>query len=206
MMKKPAVSSKTGTESQLIAYASNVVKKTTENADLFTDAAEKVAQLESALANYTDSRAEASFRDMRQVVIKNQQAVVVRQALYDLSLHVESVAKGDPNILLAAGYIPRKSRTANIGQAPKANDLRVIVTHPGTNTVQLRVNRWRPARFYQFEYRKASSLNEWIKVLSSRSKMSISNLEYAQEYEFRVTYLGTDPTPNYSETVRCLVS
>ncbi|PRD56359.1 hypothetical protein [Sphingobacterium gobiense] len=205
-MKKPAVSSKTGTESKLIAYASNVVKKTKENADLFTDAAEKVALLESVLADYTASRTEASFRDMRQVVIKNQQAVLVRQALYDLSLHIESVAKGDPSILLAAGFIPSKNKTSSVEQAPKANDLRVMVVHPGTNTVQLRVNRWRPARFYQFEYRKVGSLNEWIKVLSSKSKTSISNLEYAQEYEFRVTYLGTDPAPNYSDTVRCLVS
>lgn len=205
-MKKPAVSSKTGTESQLIAYASNVIKKSQENASLFPDAAEKVTLLESALADYTDSRTEASFRDMRQVVIKNQQAVVVRQALYDLSLHVESVAKGDPNILLAAGFIPSKDKISNVGQAPKANDLRVLVVHPGTNTVQLRVHRWRPARFYQFEYRKVGSMNEWTKVLSSKSKTSIPNLEYAQEYEFRVTYLGTDPTPNYSDTVRCLVS
>ncbi|HLT87886.1 MAG TPA: hypothetical protein VKZ57_09860 [Sphingobacterium sp.] len=205
-MKKPAVSSKTGTESQLIAYASNVVKKSQENASLFPDAAEKVTLLESALADYMEARTEASFRDMRQVVIKNQQAVMVRQALYDLSLHVESVAKGDPNILLAAGFIPSKNNTSSVGQTPKANDLRAMITHPGTNTVQLRVNRWRPARFYQFEYRKTGSMNEWTKVLSSKSKMSISNLEYAQEYEFRVTYLATDPTPNYSDTVRCLVS
>lgn len=205
-MKKPVVSSKTGTESKLIAYASNVVKKSTENAALFPDATEKVTLLESALADYMDSRAEAAFRDMRQVVIKNQQAVTVRQALYDLSLHVESVAKGDPNILLAAGFIPGKDNSASVGQAPKANDLRVAVPHPGTNTVQLRVNRWRPAKFYQFEYRKAGSMNEWTAVLSSKSKLTIADLEYREEYEFRVTYLGTDPTPNYSDTVRCLVS
>src|SRR5690606_41852334 len=92
-------------------------KKSQENASLFPDAAEKVTLLESALADYMEARTEASFRAMRQVGIKNQQAVMVRQALYDLSLHVESVAKGDPNILLAAGFIPSKNHTSKIGRA-----------------------------------------------------------------------------------------
>ncbi|PRD47117.1 hypothetical protein [Sphingobacterium haloxyli] len=204
-MAKPVLTSKTRTESRLVQYASNVVKKSKENADLFPDAAEKVTLLETALADYTDSLSEAAFRDMRQVVIKNQQAVLVRQLLYDLSLHVESVAKGDPNIVLAAGFVPGKNNAPNAGISPKANDLRALVTHPGTNTVQLRVNPWRPARFYQFEYRKAGSLNEWTAVLSTKSKLGVSDLNYLQEYEFRVTYLGTNPTPNYSDTVRCVV-
>lgn len=204
-MAKPVLTSKTRTESRLVQYASNVVKKSKENADLFPEATEKVTLLETALADYTDSLAEAAFRDMRQVVIKNQQAVLVRQLLYDLSLHVESVAKGDPNIVLAAGFVPGKNNAPNAGISPKANDLRAVVTHPGTNTVQLRVNPWRQARFYQFEYRKAGSMNEWTTVLSTKSKLGISDLDYLQEYEFRVTYLGTIPTPNYSDTARCVV-
>ncbi len=204
-MAKPVLTSKTRTESRLVQYASNVVKKSKENADLFPDATEKVTLLETALADYTDSLSEAAFRDMRQVVIKNQQAVLVRQLLYDLSLHVESVAKGDANIVLAAGFVPGKNNAPNAGISPRANDLRAVVTHPGTNTVQLRVNPWRPARFYQFEYRKAGSLNEWTTVLSTKSRMAISGLEYLREYEFRITYLGTNPTPNYSDTVHCVV-
>lgn len=143
-MAKPVLTSKTRTESKLVQYASNVVKKATENATLFPDATEKVTQLETVLADYTDSLSEAAFRDMRQVVIKNQHAVLLRQLLYDLSLHVESVAKGDPNIVLAAGFVPSKNSVSYAGISPKANDLRAAVTHPGTNTVQLRVNPWRP--------------------------------------------------------------
>lgn len=204
-MAKPVLTSKTRTESKLVQYASNVVKKSTENAELFPDAAEKVTLLETALADYTDSLSEAAFRDMRQVVIKNQQAVLVRQLLYDLSLHVESVAKGDANMVLAAGFVPGKDSVPNVGISPKATDLRAAVTHPGTNTVQLRVSPWRPARYYQFEYRKAGSGEAWTTVLSTKSKLAVPNLEYREEYEFRVTYLGTDPTPNYSDTVRCIV-
>src|SRR5690606_40779006 len=113
-MAKPTLTSKTRTDSKLVQYASNVVSKTTENASLFPDATEKVALLKTALDTYMGSLSEAAYRDMRQVIIKNQQATVVRELLYDLSLHVESVAKGDPNILLAAGFVPSKDNSSSI--------------------------------------------------------------------------------------------
>jgi len=204
-MAKPILHSKVSTEPALIQYATNVVKKSKENAALFPDATDKVAAVETALANYTDSKTEATFRDMRQVTIKNQQATVLKSALYDLSLHVESISKGDPSVIFAAGFSPSKATGTSIGQSPKPNDLRAVVTHPGTNTVQLRVAPWKPAKLYQFEYRKVGSLNDWTAVLGTKSRIAIADLEYLQEYEFRVTYLGPIPAPNYSEIVRCAV-
>jgi hypothetical protein len=62
-MAKPVLSTKTRTESRLVQYASNVVKKSKENADLFPDATEKVTLLETALADYTNSLSEAAFID-----------------------------------------------------------------------------------------------------------------------------------------------
>ena len=202
-MAKPILKSKTGTEAKLIQYAANVIKSTKENAILFPDAPEKVSVLEAALKNYSESKSEASFRDMRQIAIKNQQAIILKGALYDLSLYVEGVAKGDNMVILAAGFMPSRSSVTKVGYSPKPNGLRALVAHPGTNTVQLRVAPWRPARFYQFEFRKAGTINQWTSVLSTKSRTAITGLDYLQEYEFRVTYLGSIPTPNYSEIVRC---
>ncbi|QIH36778.1 hypothetical protein [Sphingobacterium sp. DR205] len=205
-MAKPILHSKTSTESTLIQYATNVIKSSKENATLFPEVADKITVLEAALADYTDLKTEASFRDIRQVANKNQQATILKQALYDLSLHIESAAKGDPTVILAAGFMLNKNAAGtSVGQSPKPNDLRALVTHPGTNTVQLRVAPWKHSRLYQFEYRKANSMNEWTAVLSTKSRLAITALEYLQEYEFRVTYLGSTPTPNYSEIVRCAV-
>lgn len=204
-MAKPTLTSKTGSESELVAYASNVVKKSQENAALFPDAEDKVTAVQAALSIYMDSKSDAAFRDMRQIVIKNQQASRLRELLYDLSLHVESIAKGDPALLLAAGFIPRKTKSTSVGFSPKATNLRAVVTQPGTNTVQLQVARWAYSRYYQFEYRKLGSQNPWTTVLSTKSKVAVSGLEYLQEYEFRVTYLGSVPEPNYSDVVVCAV-
>src|SRR5690606_19379285 len=205
-MAKPTLSSKIGTATKLLTYAENVLQKSKDNADLFTDAAETILELEAAIEAYRNSLTESAYRDMRQVVIKNQQAEVLKQILYRYSLYVETVANGDPNLILASGFMPNRSTVQPaIGMSPKANDLRAEVKHTGTNSIHLRVAPWRPARYYQFEFRKAESMNGWTPVLSTKSRTVIDGLEERQEYEFRVTYLGTDPRPNYSETVRCFV-
>lgn len=205
-MAKPTLSSKIGTATKLLTYAENVLKKSTENADLFPDAAAFMQELETALATYRDGLTEATYRDMRQVIIKNQQAEVLKEVLYRYSLHVEMVSNKDPNLILAAGFIPNKSTTQAIGMSPKANDLRAEVKHPGTNSVNVRVNAWKSAKLYQFEFRKADSMNDWTRVLSTKSRTVIQGLEHGQQYEFRVTYVSTDPTPNYSDIVRCYAS
>lgn len=205
-MAKPTLSSKIGTATKLLTYAENVLKKSTENADLFNDAAPTLVELEAAIVAYRNGLTESAYRDMRQVVIKNQQAEALKQLLYQHALYVETVSNGDPNLILAAGFIPNKSTVQPaMGMSPRPNDLRAEVKHVGTNSVHLRVNSWKPARFYQFEFRKAGSMNEWTRILSTKSRTVVPGLEDKQEYEFRTTYLGTDPTPNYSEIVRCFV-
>lgn len=205
-MAKPTLTTKIGTATKLLTYAEKVLQKSKDNADLFTDAAETMIELEAAIGAYRNGLTESAYRDMRQVVIKNQQAEVLKQVLYRYSLYVETVSNGDPNLILAAGFLPNRSTVQPaIGMSPKATDLRAEVKHVGTNSVHVRVSSWKFARFYQFEFRKAGSMNDWTRVLSTKSRTVIQDLEEKQEYEFRVTYLGTDPTPNYSDTVRCFV-
>lgn len=205
-MKKPTLTSKIGTAAKLLTYAENIVQKSTENAELFVEAAEQLTELESALAAYRNALAEASYGDRRLVVIKDQQAAILKNVLYKYSLYVDGLANGDASIILAAGFIPSKSTVQPAsGPSPKPNDLRAEVKHTGTNSVQLQVNSWAKARYYQFEYRKVGSLNEWNSILSTKSKVLVQELERLAEYEFRVTYLGNDPTPNYSDTARCVV-
>lgn len=205
-MAKPTLSSKIGTATKLLTYAENVLQKSKDNADLFTDAAETILELEAAIEAYRNGLTESAYRDMRQVVLKNQQAEMLKQILYRYSLYVETVANGDPNLILASGFMPSKSTTQPIGMSPKANDLRAEVMHPGTRSVNVRVKAWKPAKLYQFEFRQADSMNGWTPILSTKSRTVIRGLEHGQEYEFRVTYVSTDPTPNYSDIVRCYAS
>lgn len=204
-MAKPVLSSKTETAAKLLQYAENVLAKATENATLFPDPVPTLADIEASLQAYRNGLTEASFRDMRQVELKNQQAAHLKNLLYNFSLYVETVAQGNPATIMAAGFTPSKKNGTSVGASPKPNDFRVEIPQVGLQMVSMRVKAWKPTRFYQFEYRKVGSLDEWIRVLSSKSKIVVRDLEHLQQYEFRVTYLGTDPTPNYSDIVRCYV-
>lgn len=204
-MAKPVLSSKTETAAKLLQYAENILAKATENASLFPDPVPTLADLESSLQAYRNGLSEASFRDMRQVELKNQQAAHLKSLLYDFSLYVETVAQGNPATIMAAGFTPSKKGVIGTGITPKPTDFRVEIVQIGLRKVNLRVKAWKPARFYQFEYRKIGSTEEWTRILSSKSKTTISDLEHLQEYEFRVTYLATEPTANYSDIVRCYV-
>lgn len=204
-MAKPVLSSKTETAAKLLQYAENILAKVNENATLFVDPVPPLADIEASLQAFRTGLTESSFRDMRQVELKNQQAVHLKALLYDFSLYVETIAQGNPATIMAAGFTPSKGNRPSVTEHPKPTDFRVEIRQMGLMTVNLRVKPWKAARFYQFEYRKAGSLNDWTRVLSSKSKVAIAELEHLQEYEFRVTYLATDPVHNYSDTVRCYV-
>lgn len=203
-MAKPKVTTEIGSEAKLLKYGDNVLKKSTENAVLFPDATELVAALKTELDLFRNSVAEASYRDKRQVVIKNQNGTALRQALYQLSLHVEMVAKGDPNLILAAGFTPSKPRSIPVGISPKPTILSVRNHEQGLMMVDLSTKAWRSARYYQFEHRIVGAV-DWTVTLSSKSRITLKELDHLKEYEFRVSYLGPDPTPNYSDNVRCFV-
>lgn len=205
-MAKPTVSNQTNTEAKLLKYAENVFKKSTENASLFPEATTLLADLGVVLELFRDGITEANYRDKRQVVIKNQHGARLKQALYHLSLHVELVANGDANLILAAGFIPSKDKAnaGYVGISPKPTGLTVQLGAQGLLMAELGVKSWQSARFYQFEYRVVGA-NAWTTVISPKSKVSIRDLEHLQEYEFRVTYLGPDPTPVYSDSVRCYI-
>lgn len=204
-MSKPVLSSKTKTAVELLQYAENILAKVSEHVDLFPEALDTLVAIEAHVLTYRKSITDATYRDIRNIELRNQQGEQLKDLLYDFSLYVESVAQGDPALIMAAGFTISKKSSSYTRGAPKATDFRVGIPQLGLCTVHLRVKAWSRARFYQFEYRKVGSLGEWTRILNNRSRVAISDLEHLQEYEFRVTYLATDPTPNYSDVVRCYV-
>ena len=201
-MIKPNYKSKDATE--LLNYAEHILKKMEENEGLFEEPVPSLTVLDSALSAYRAAYAEATHRDMRAVVLKGQKGKALQQVIYRLSHYVDAQAQGDPAIILAAGYRPSKSKRYRAGAPPKAHRARVQNGEVGSGVLWVSVPPWKHARLYLYQYRKKGT-EEWSSTLHSRSKMEFSELERLKEYEFRVSYLGTDTTPNFSDTVTALV-
>src|SRR5690606_18802900 len=147
-MAKPTLSSETGTEANLLHYAETVLAKTTENASIYPETQPSLDDLAAAIGSLKSSMTESSFRDLRQVVLKNQHASALKEVLYNLSLYVDTVAQGDPAIVFAAGFIPSKDLREPVGLSPRPHDVRAEVRDPGTQSVHVRVNPWKYARYY----------------------------------------------------------
>jgi len=201
-MTKPIFTSKSAAE--LLRYGEQIFLKMTENAELFPEPTPALTVLESCLEAYREAYAEAAFLDKRAVILKKQQGEELQEVIYRLSHYVDSVANGDPAIILAAGYEVSQPTTNRAGRTPKAENLRVTHLQVGTGVLQLKVQPWKYARLYRFEYRKVGSEN-WEGLLNSNSVLQISGLDLLQEYEFRVSYIGTDTTLNFSDVTTAIV-
>lgn len=201
-MAKPVFTSKDAT--QLLVYAEQIFLKMTENADLFTDPVPDLTTLWESLNAYRDAYAEAAFRDKRAVILKAQKGDKLQDLIRRLSHYVEMLADGDEAIIVAAGFRPSKPSNLSLGRTPKPENLRVEHIQVGSGIIRLRVNSWRPARLYQYEYRKKGT-EQWSSVMHTKSTLEMRNLDMLQEYEFRVSYIGSDVTLNYSDVVTAWV-
>src|SRR5690606_3329326 len=150
------------------------------------------------------SYAQASFRDKRAVILKAQHGEKLQDVIRRLAHYVEGVAAGDEAIIVAAGFRPSRSSHVSLGRTPKPENLRVEHIQVGSGSIRLRVNAWRPARLYQYEYRKKGT-EQWSSGMQTKSSLEMSNLDMLEEYEFRVSYIGSDVTLNYSDLITAWV-
>src|SRR5690554_59327 len=100
-MAKPTVHSQVTSTARLLRYADNILFKMTHNAPLFPDPDPSLNTLTAALEDFRHALADAAFRDMRKVELKNQQQRVLKRIIYDLALYVDKVCMGDPAMILA---------------------------------------------------------------------------------------------------------
>ena len=202
-MVKPVLYSRIGTETELLQYVKQILQASRENILLFADARPMLSALEDAFAALRNSRKGDRSEEPS---LRKAQADSLRALLYDYARYVILRANNDAAVIAAAGFALEKPRTEPIGIPPQPEELLVELKFSrDDSSAFLRTTRWKPARFYQFEYRIVGRETAWTAVLSSKSRVEIKGLEYGQEYEFRVSYLATDPSLNYSAVVRCFV-
>ena len=192
-------------EAQYVKYVENIVVKLTENAELFPEIGPLLADLEGALTVFKQAQADAAYRDRRFIVIKNQALTALKDTVYYVSLHVSAQAKGNAALILAAGFNPSEPRSSTSDPAPKPESLLVEVNTHVPGVIDLKTRYWKDKIAYQFEYRKKGSEVSWNRIVSSKSRITLSGLESIQQYEFRVAYIGRNPQMTYSDIVSSYV-
>lgn len=197
MAIKPTTRSHNISDAELDDYATTILNEMRKHESLFPYPDPDLRSFEALLNDFREAVARAAYRDRLAIIARNNKRKVLQENIRFLSFYVQTAAKGDKGIILASGFVPSKPRRSS-EHIPSTADFRVIPTI-GTGAVKLRVKAWRPARVYQFEYRKKGDGNPWVIELSSKSSCTIADLEVLAEYEFRVCYVGRSGKSPYSE-------
>lgn len=204
-MSKLKLDERKQTDVQLMQTAEQIFVKMTQESTLFPTPIPPLADLETALAAFRNSATEAAYRDTRAIMIRQQKRKELVRVLKELSKYVDTVANDDGTIILAAGFELRRPSSSYSGIVPKAPAPIAEPKEIGSGRVQLRTEPWAGARMYNFQFRVKGSAEEWRSQLSSKSTCLIHGLDTFKEYEFRITYLGIDPTPNFSDITNSYV-
>lgn len=190
---------------QLMQLAEQVHAKMGEQIALFPKSVGGLSNLHTALVPFRHAAAEAIHRDSRAIKIRNRKRQELICVLKELAKYVDTVARDDDAVVLAAGFDIRKGRTSYRAPVPKAQRPTTKAGQIGSGRISLRTTPWPGARLYWYRFRPRRNGGEWSTQLSSKSYCTIEGLKTFKEYEFRVSFIGIDPTPNFSDTINCIV-
>lgn len=200
-MRRPTTDFKNLDSAQLIQFGEEIVKKMEEHDTVFPTPVPALTALSTAILEFRKAVAEAAYNDRQAISRRKEARAELEYVITELSKYVDTVAHGNVTMILSAGFVPSKIGVSSNEPNPKALNLRVEPVGLGSMGVLAKVAPWKKARYYQFEYRKKGEQGDWNQILSTKSNLEISNLETFQEYEFRVTYLGKNTVPNYSDVI-----
>ena len=191
-------------DDNLMQYATHIITEMRKAVDIFPEPTPGLNGIETALAAFRLSATEAAYRDIRAIRVRDEKRKELEYLLRELSKYVDTVANQNETIILASGFNLKSNATSYAGAVPKATRLQLEPQEVGSRQIKVKVNRWKGARMYRFEWRKKGE-TEWAVQFSTRSTCILEGLEMFQEYEFRASYLGINPEPNYSDIVASYV-
>lgn len=203
-MSKPTTQSQRLKDDNLMQYVEQIIINMRAAVATYPEPAPALDTIEEALSDFRLSATEAAYRDGRAIRIRKDKKKHLEYLLSELAKYVDTVANKDANNILASGFALPKEAQSYAGPVPKAAHLLAEPQQVGSRRIKLKVDRWKGARMYRFESRKKGEV-EWSTQFSSKSSCILEGLEMFQEYEFRATYVGISPEPNYSNIVSSYV-
>ncbi|MCW8310294.1 MULTISPECIES: fibronectin type III domain-containing protein [Sphingobacterium] len=204
-MSQLTINERGQTDVQLMQTAEQIATKMANETTLFPDPVPALSVLNTALAAFRNSATEAAYRDTRAIMIRKQKRQELVYILKELGKYVDTIANNDDTIVLAAGFNIRKTNASYDGFVPRAQRPIAEPGQIGSGRIVLKTVAWTGARMYEYQFRLKGSNAEWSSQLCSKSSCIIEGLETFKEYEFRVTYIGINPTPNYSDLTSSFV-
>ncbi|WP_162923534.1 hypothetical protein [Arachidicoccus soli] len=129
--------------------------------------------------------------------------MALEQLLSNLGVYVQFTALGDDQALMSSGF-PLRKTPAPVGKLPVGETVIAVSNYIGE--VSLSVNTIKGASSYMWQYQKTDATDGiWHSLPVTKTHTTISGLESATEYSFKVAGVGANPSLNYSKVVKCVI-
>ena len=128
-------------------------------------------------------------------LLRKQKQELLLDDIRLLARYIDQIAKGDPALIMQAGFEPTMPPQP-VGPMPKPEHIKLI--NQAAGRVRASTNAVRGVKSYNFKYREQGT-ETWNIVHSAKSWIIVDGLKSKTTYEFKVAYIGTDPTITYSD-------
>jgi hypothetical protein len=163
-----------------------------------TELATACVDLESAITAAKDGGRTATAAKRRQVN-------VVIQVLRILAGNVTTAARGDEMVIRNSGFDVKRTSTP-VGELPTPTDLQALIS-PHRGRIDLTWKSVRGSRLYSVFQSSSELLDEasWVLIgHSTRARYSVTGLNSAKTYWFRVAAIGTLGASPVSDPAQCM--
>jgi hypothetical protein len=187
-------------DDDLETKAQFIIDKMTNNAH-YPNPVPNLSDVIHAKNEFTTALAEKETGGKEKTALKNQKRKALEVILGQLALYVQLNCQNDLAILLSSGFDARKPNE-KVGILGKPENFKAE-DGPNAGTVKLTIKSIENADSYLFECTETPITAEsvWIGKASSKANYIFEDLTSGKQYAFRVSGIGSDPTPVYSEVV-----
>lgn len=206
-MAKPKLDLYSKTDGELEQFAQTHQVKMLNN-PAFTNPAPTAVEFTNALGEFAfcvDEVEKADVAYQAAISRKNQVREELMTVLTQRGSYVSHTSKGDPTLILSAGFEVVDTNRNPLDVAAPAN--LTVTLGDGTGVIDLAWNASPGARAYLIECRINDETLPWQQAaVTTRSRATIPNLQSAKSYAFRVKAIGPKGDSPWSTVVVILVA
>src|SRR5690606_3257159 len=160
----------------------------------YTDPEPPLSVIETKLETFETALDNVSRIDKLSIETKNAARADLESSLRTLCYYVNQQGKGDATVLLSSGFDINKVKESP-GPLPPPGGFFVTAVSKGKMKVGVKANKY--AQMYMFQYKPADE-EVWTEVTSGKSRIILEDLESYRVYDFRATYIGTNPSRSFT--------
>jgi len=173
-------------------FATGVHDGLTKNATIFLNPTITPAALLAGITTYTSALGAANKGSVAQTLAKNIAREALEDMLRTLAAYVDGIAKGDPTIIMLAGFVPTGMSSVTPAVVDSTLGKPVITSIRNGMSGQLLVRVKGANAAYAFEGQTSTGTGTWqtTSISTQARQIQLNNLTPGTLYNIRVRSIG----------------